>query len=160
MNFGGMPRGGGGRKVTRNAQICSRMRFRLWRDSPTRGCSVLVVPQWWEEKSNPSFFFPAFARASLYRRRVDISSFFSEMIIPLSFCVLLGVFEREIGFSKTRALRKRERERETNGWCGFRSPQRKRGKKREEDQHLILSPNEKKSAKEKKKKKRIETAKT
>ena len=29
MNFGGMPRGGGGRKVTRNAQICSRMRFRL-----------------------------------------------------------------------------------------------------------------------------------
>ena len=99
MNFGGMPRGGGGRKVTHDAQICSRI--------------CVFVFDATEKKSNPSFFFPAFAlREFVSEASVDISSFFSEMIVPLSFCVPNGVFGREIGFSKTRARFVRERERE------------------------------------------------
>ena len=65
-----------------------------------------------EKKSNPSFFF-LFFRARVYIGGVDLSSFSSEMIIPLSFCVPRSVREGDRVFQNARFVR--ERERETNG---------------------------------------------
>jgi hypothetical protein len=50
--------------------------------------------------------------------------------------VSCGVFEREIGFSKTRALRKRERERQT---LDVVSDLPRKGKKRERRPTLLIS---------------------
>ena len=87
MNFGGMPRGGG-RKVT---QICSRI---YAFSSLTRLLFVAAVPH--DEKRNPMReFFSAFAREFIF--------FFSEMIIPLSFCVLRSIREGDRVFQNARA---------------------------------------------------------
>ena len=129
-----MPRGGG-RKVT---QICSRiyMRFRLWRDYSL----WLLFSCRNEKKSNPSFF-------SCFRARVYL---LSQRWSSLSLFVSCGVFEREIGFSKTRALRKRERERDKL-WMWFPiSPGRE---KREREDQRLISPTTKRSARKERKKK-------
>ena len=66
-----------------------------------------------------------------------------------------GVFEREIGFSKTRALRKRERERQT---LDVVSDLPRKGKKRERRPTLDdLTQYEKKCTKREEKKKRIDS---
>ena len=94
MNFGGMPRGGG-RKVT-------HARTDLFSDiyafsSLTRLLFVAAVFLCRnEKKSNPSFFFPAFAREFIGGGDL----FFLKDDDP-SLCVCCGVFDREIGFSKT-----------------------------------------------------------
>ena len=67
-----------------------------------------------------------------------------------------GVFEREIGFSKTRALRKRERERQTDDVV---SDLPLKGKKRERRPTLDLTQYEKKCTK-REEKKNESTAKT
>ena len=65
-----------------------------------------------------------------------------------------GAFEREIGFSKTRALRKRERERQTDDVV---SDLPLKGKKRERRPTLDLTQYEKKCTKREEKKKRIDS---
>ena len=60
-----------------------------------------------------------------------------------------GAFEREIGFSKTRALRKRERERQTDDVV---SDLPRKGKKRERRPTLDLTQYEKKCTKREEKK--------
>ena len=125
-----MPRGGG-RKVT---QICSRI---YAFPSLTRLLFVAAVPH--DKKRNPIHLFFSCFRARVY--------LLSQRWSSLSLFVSCGAFEREIGFSKTRALRKRERERETNfGWCGFRSPQEGK-KEREKTNTLDLTQYEKKCTK-------------
>jgi hypothetical protein len=71
--------------------------------------------------------------------------------------VSCGVFEREIGFSKTRALRKRERERQTLDDVVSDLP--RKGKKRERRPTLDLTQYEKKCTK-REEKKNESTAKT
>jgi len=68
--------------------------------------------------------------------------------------VCRGAFEREIGFSKTRALRKRERERQT---LDVVSDLPLKGKKRERRPTLLISPKTKRSARKERKKKRIDS---
>ena len=61
MNFGGMPRGGG-RKVTHIYAFSSLTRLLLF---------VAAVPHD-EKKSNPSFFFPAFARECISEASISL----------------------------------------------------------------------------------------
>ena len=87
-----MPRGGG-RKVTHTHRfVLGCMRFRL------RGDGSVAAVLWCrnEKNSNPSFFFPAFAREFI--GGVDLFSLKDD---DRSLCVCCGVFDREIGFSKT-----------------------------------------------------------
>ena len=64
-------------------------------------------------RRNPIHLFFSCFRARVCIGGVDISSFFAEMIIPLSFCVPRSIREGDRVFQN--ALFVRERERETNG---------------------------------------------
>jgi hypothetical protein len=108
MNFGGMPRGGG-RKVTHNTAHRFVLSYAF--SSLTRRLLFVAAVPHDEKKSNPSFFF-LFFRARVYIGGVDLSSFSSEMIIPLSFCVPRSVREGDRVFQNARFVRERERERD------------------------------------------------
>ena len=102
-----------------------------------------------EKKSNPSFFF-LFFRARVYIGGVDLSSFSSEMIIPLSFCVPRSVREGDRVFQNARFVRERERERQTDDVV---SDLPLKGKKRERrPTRLISHPTLETKCKERKKK--------
>ena len=96
MNFGGMPRGGG-RKVTHNTQICSICVFVF--DATL--LFVAAVPCRNEKRNPIHLFFSCFFRARVLSEE-SISSF-SEMIIPLSFCVLRSIREGDRVFQNARS---------------------------------------------------------
>ena len=130
-----MPRGGG-RKVTHNTAHRFVLSYAF--SSLTRRLLFVAAVPHDEKKSNPSFFFPLLSRASLYRRRRSLFFLLGDDHPSLFLCAAERSRGRS-GFPK-RALRKRERERETNGWCGFRSPLEGK-KEREKTNTLDLSPN-------------------
>ena len=136
-----MPRGGG-RKVT---QICSRM---YAFSSLTRLLLVAAVPHD-EKKSNPSFFF-LFFRARVY----IVYLFFLRDDHPSLFLCAAEHSRGRSGFPK-RARFVRERERETHGWCGFRSPLE--GKKEREKTNAWSHPLRKEVHEKRGKKKRIDS---
>ena len=146
-----MPRGGGGRKVTHNTQICSRMRFRLWRDDSL----WLRFSCRNEKKSNPSFFFPAFAR-EFVSEACRYLFFLLRDDHPSLFLCAAEYSRGRSGFPK-RALFVRERERDKRMMWFPISPWRE---KREREDQRLISPNTKRSARKERKKKNESTAKT